>query len=250
MEERVVKIMARAGIGSRRACDELIRQGRVTVNGEVARLGVKADVERDQIRVDGKLVWSSEQVVYIALNKPRGVLSAPEFVGGEGEKRRTVLDLVSVRERVFPVGRLDADSEGLVLLTNDGQLANYLTHPRYEHDKVYRVRLEGVPNNATLERWRQGVELEGKMTAPAKVKVLKVRGNRTWVQIVMHEGRKRQIREVGRLLGHRVLRLKRTRLGSLTLGRLEPGEWRWLSKQEVRDLKRLAEKGRRSRQRR
>ena len=246
-QERVVKIMARSGVGSRRACDRLIGQGRVTVNGNVAQPGEQADAEVDEIEVDGKPLRKAQQLVYIAVNKPRGMLSAPDT---SGEGRAWVRELISWRERLYPVGRLDADSEGLMLLTNDGDLANRLTHPRYEHSKVYRVQVEGHPDERALEQWRNGVLLDEKMTLPARVSVLKSRGKRTWLRVVMREGRKRQIRQVAELLGYSVVRLKRTEIGSLKLGGLEAGKWRKLSRQEVRDLKRLTEKGHRSRQRR
>ena len=241
MEERVLKIMARAGVGSRRACDGLIRQGRVTVNGVVARLGAKADPEADDIRLDGQPVRRAERLGYVALYKPRGVLSDPD-VSGEG--RPWLRDLVPLRGRLYPVGRLDADSEGLVLLTNDGDLTHRLTHPRYEHEKTYRVLVEGVPAESALEKWRTGgLRLDGKRIAPAKVKQLGTQAGRTWLRVVMREGRKRQIRRVAERLGHPVARLKRTHIASLALGDLKPGEWRKLSRQEVRDLKRLVEKG-------
>ena len=237
--------MARAGIGSRRACDRLVEQGRVSINGQVAQLGAKADAEVDDITLDGKPLQTAERLAYVIVNKPRGVLSSPDV----GEGRAWVRDLVPMRSRLFPVGRLDADSEGLVLLTNDGDLANRLSHPRYEHHKTSRVQVEGQPSKDSLSRWRDGVLLNDKMTAPARVKVLGYQRGRTWLQVVMREGRKRQIRRVAELLGYRVRRLKRTHIASLALGKLQPGEWRKLTAQEVRDLKRLVERGRRTRQR-
>jgi pseudouridine synthase len=248
VEERVLKIMTRAGIGSRRACDDLIRQGRVKINGRVAQLGAKADPEVDTIEVDGKSLRNAEPLTYVAIYKPLGVLSSPDV---SGEDRPWVRDLVPIRGRLYPVGRLDADSEGLVLLTNDGGLTHRLTHPRYEHGKTYRALVEGSPAKGTLDRWRRGgLKLDDKGIAPAKIKVLGSRGKNTWLRIVMHEGRKRQIRRVAEQLGHPVLKLKRTHIASLALGDLKPGEWRRLSSQELRDLKRVAEKGKRSRQRR
>lgn len=245
MEERLQKILARAGFGARRACEELIRQGRVTVNGEVARLGQKADPQRDRIAVDGRPIRLPCEYTYIALHKPPGVLSDE----GDGTGRRpTVLDLVPHRGHLFPVGRLDLRSEGLVLLTDDGDLALRLTHPRFEHEKEYRVLVEGCPTEETLEQWRRGVMLDGKLTAPADVSVLgqedvpgsKKPRKRTWLRVVLREGRKRQIRRVAALLGHPVVRLIRVRIGPVRLGDLPPGRWRFLSPKEVRALRRSA----------
>ncbi|MCX8068087.1 MAG: rRNA pseudouridine synthase, partial [Anaerolineae bacterium] len=179
--ERLQKILARAGYGARRACEDLIRQGRVTVNGEVAQLGQKADPDRDRIEVDGRPIRLPRAFTYIALHKPPGVLSDE----GDGTGRRpTVLDLVQHPARLFPVGRLDLRSEGLVLLTDDGNLAFRLTHPRFGHEKEYHVLVEGRPSEETLQRWREGVELDGETTAPAQVEILRTEGERTWLRVV------------------------------------------------------------------
>jgi len=240
MEERVLKIMARAGVGSRRACDELIRQGRVAVNGEVISLGAKADPQVDEIRVDGKPLGGGEPLIYVAVYKPVGVLSSPN-APAVGDERPLVRDLVPLRGRLFAAGRLDADSEGLILLTNDGELTHRLTHPRYEHEKTYVVMVEGVPSEEALDKWRHGgLKLEGDWIAPAEIRLLGKRRGNARLQIVMREGRKRQIRRVAERLGHPVLALKRTHIGTLGLGDLEPGEWRRLTRQETRELKRLA----------
>ena len=233
MEERLQKVMARSGVGSRRACEELIRQGRVNVDDKIATLGQKVDPARQRIVVDGQLLTDSQQMVYIALHKPRGVLA----VSKDDRGRRTVRNLVPLSENLFPVGRLDATSEGLVLLTNDGDLTNQLTHPRHEHAKEYQVSVAGHPSERTLEKWRQGVFLDGKRTAPAKVSVIRRERDNTWLRVVLREGRKRQIRRVAAMLGHPVQRLIRVRIGSLHLGELKPGEWRHLTKQELRALK-------------
>jgi len=232
MEERLQKILARAGFGSRRNCEDIIREGRVAVNGQPAQLGQKADPRRDRITVDGKPVRVGRAFTYIALHKPRGVLSDVE---GSGE-RPSVVDLVDAPARLFPVGRLDQNSEGLILLTDDGELANLLTHPRYEHTKEYRVYVEGQPAEDVLARWRQGVRLDGQKTAPAKVSVLSHEREHTWLRVVLREGRKRQIRRIAAQLGHPVRRLIRVRIGPLHLGDLKPGEWRPLSQQEVQHL--------------
>ncbi len=252
MDERLQKILARAGFGARRACEDLIRQGRVTVNGQVAQLGQKADPNRDRIAVDGRPIRLPGIFTYIALHKPPGVLSDE----GDGSGRRpTVLDLVKHPAHLFPVGRLDLRSEGLVLLTDDGDLALRLTHPRFGHEKEYHVLVEGCPSEETLARWRRGVELDGEMTAPAEVEVLRVaqdlscapartEGELTWLRVVLREGRKRQIRRVAARLGHPVVRLIRVRIGPVRLGDLPPGRWRHLTPAEVRALRRYADERR------
>jgi 23S rRNA pseudouridine2605 synthase len=235
MEDRLQKILARAGFGSRRACEDLIRQGRVTVNGQLAQLGQKADLSRDRIAVDGKPVRPDGHRTYIALHKPRGILSDE----GDGSGRRTARDLVPLPGHLFPVGRLDLRSEGLILLTDDGELAHVLTHPRYEHAKEYHVYVEGQPDDETLKRWRSGVFLDGRRTAPASVAILRRERDHTWLRVVLREGRKRQIRRVAAMLGHSVRRLIRVRIGPVRLGDLKPGTWRHLTEQEVEQLRAL-----------
>ncbi len=236
-EERIQKLLAQAGYGSRRACEDYLTERRVTVNGRVAELGAKADPIRDVIKVDGKRVHFEGKKIYLALNKPIGVVTsnADEF------GRQTVRDLIPIEGHLFPVGRLDADSEGLVLLTNNGDLANALTHPRYEHEKEYRVLVEGEPSDSTLKAWRHGVLLEGQQTAPAKVDVIDSGRGQTWLRVIMHEGRKRQIREVAGMLGHHVKYLQRVRIGPIRLTNLKVGEWRHLSPSEVKLLQGLIE---------
>jgi 23S rRNA pseudouridine2605 synthase len=236
--ERLQKVMAKAGLGSRRACDELIRQGRVEVDGKIATPGLKIDPARQRVVVDGQPLARSEPLVYVALHKPRGVLA----VSRDDRGRRTVRDLVPLPERLYPVGRLDALSEGLILLTNDGALANRLTHPRYEHDKEYHALVRGEPSDATLDRWRRGMYLDSRRTAPAHVTRLRQERGATWLRIVLREGRKRQIRRVASLLGHPVQRLIRQRIGPLRLGELQPGEWRHLSHQEIKNLRRATKR--------
>jgi len=234
MEERLQKILAHADFGSRRACEDLIRQGRVAVNRRVAELGQKADPERDRITLDGKPVQVKLEYTYVALHKPRGVLSDE----GDGSGRLTTArDLVPLEGHLFPVGRLDLRSEGLILLTDDGKLANRLTHPSYEHAKEYHVYVEGHPDDGMLESWRRGVFLDGRRTAPADVSVLRHEKRHTWLQVVLREGRKRQIRRTAAMLGHPVHRLIRVRIGSLHLGDLKPGQWRTLSEAEVKALR-------------
>jgi 23S rRNA pseudouridine2605 synthase len=231
--ERLQKVLARAGVASRRKSEDLIRQGRVRVNGQiVTQLGTRVDLGRDDIRVDGDLIQVAASRVYVLLNKPPGVLST--MVDGRG--REALGDLVPVPGRLYPVGRLDAMSEGLILLTDDGELANLLTHPRYEHQKEYRVVVSGQPSDETLEVWRQGVVLDGKATVPAQVEILSVQRDLAVLRVVMREGRKRQIRRIAELLGHPVRELRRVRLGPLQLGTLEPGQWRYLTPKEIRSL--------------
>ncbi len=247
--ERLQKILARAGYGSRRACETLIEGGRVIVNGKKAELGSKADPQIDKIVVDGQaLAISAQEFVYIAVNKPRGILSSPDTVltgqkGRQPPPRKTVLDLVDYQERLFPVGRLDAESEGLMLLTNDGALANRLTHPRYGHEKEYRVLVARHADDAQLSALRHGIVLEdGYKTAPAQVWIESLAGKGAWLRFVITEGRKRQVREMCMRIGLPVVRLIRIRIGTLLLGRLKHGEWRHLNEDEVAALKKKPER--------
>jgi 23S rRNA pseudouridine2605 synthase len=234
MEERLQKILASAGYGSRRSCEDLIIAGRVSVNGEVARIGSKADAQKDQIKLDGKLVKLPEAFQYIALYKPRGVLSSVT----SPDPRPTVRSLVPVDGTLYPVGRLDVDSEGLILLTNDGELANQLTHPRYGHEKEYRVLLARHPDEKQLIAWRHGVVLEdGYHSSPVQVDVESHSGRGTWVRVIMKEGRKRQIRDTCRQIGLPVVSIIRVRIGSLRLGNLKPNQWKYLTPSEIESLK-------------
>jgi len=241
MEERLQKVMARAGMGSRRQCEEWIRQGRVVVNGEVAQLGTKADPTRDEIVVDGERLSEPEPLVYVMVNKPAGVISDEDVA----EEHQTVRDMVSLPGHLYTVGRLDLRSEGLILLTNDGELTNKLTHPRYEHPKIYHVLAQGAPSGDVLATWQRGVILEGQKTAPAQVRVIKKEGRNTWLEVTLREGRKRQIRKAAALLGHPALRVIRVGLGPLTLGNLRPGAWRHLRPDEVAALLHVRESRRR-----
>jgi len=237
MLERLQKILARAGYGSRRACEDFITAGRVRVNGQIASLGQKADSAIDKITVDGKPIVAAETLTYIALYKPRMILSTVE--SERGDDRKTVRDLVETQQHVYPVGRLDFESEGLVLMTNDGDLTNKLTHPKFGHEKEYRVLLARRPDHDQLEAWKRGVILEdGYKTAPVDVRFESAQGKGAWVRVVMREGRKRQIRETCQQLGLPVVRILRIRIGSLKLGNLKPRQWRYLTKQEVDELKR------------
>lgn len=232
-EERLQKILSKAGYGSRRSCEKIIAAGRVVVNNEVAVIGSKADVTRDKISIDGQPIRSPEPFVYIALYKPRGVLSTVKT----DDDRKTVRELVNAPGHLYPVGRLDIDSEGLVLMTNDGELANRLTHPRYGHEKEYRVLVGRHPDSKQLESWRRGVVLsDGYHSAPTIVKVESHSGKGVWLRVTMREGRKRQIREIGTLIGLPVIKIVRIRIGNLYLGNLKPRLWRHLSSREVSSL--------------
>jgi 23S rRNA pseudouridine2605 synthase len=227
--ERLQKVLAALGWGSRRACEELIAAGRVTVNGAPAVLGRRVDPERDLIEVDGAPVGARPGLVHYLLNKPAGVVSTAKDPQG----RRTVVDLVPAEPRVFPVGRLDADTEGLLLLTNDGELANRVAHPRHGVAKEYLTTVSGgAVSPAAIRRLREGVELEDGPTAPAKVS----QPEPGVLRITIHEGRNRQVRRMCEAVGHPVTRLVRTRIGPLRDHRLAPGTWRLLTQDEVRQL--------------
>ena len=234
MEERIQKILAKSGLGSRRTCESFIAEGRVTVNNRVAKLGDKADSSKDHILLDGEPISSPENLVYIALYKPRGVLSAVV----SPEAMQTVCDLVDIPQKVYPVGRLDVESEGLILLTNDGELTNRLTHPRYRHEKEYRVLVARHPDDAQLDTWRRGVTLsDGYKTAPAKVTYQRSMGKGSWLRVTLREGKKRQIRETGSILGLPVVKIIRIRIATLMLGDLKARQWRYLSAEEIKALK-------------
>lgn len=240
MQERLQKLLAQAGYGSRRACEEFIVAGRVRVNGQTASLGQKADLSVDKVTLDGKALPKPESITltYIALYKPRNVISAAD---GQDD-RETVRSLIPLDGHLYPVGRLDFDSEGLILMTNDGELTNKLTHPRYGHEKEYRVLVARRPDEKQMEAWRRGIVLDdGDKTAPADVSFISSSGKGAWIRIVMGEGKKRQIREVGRLLGLPVVKIIRLRIGTLKIGSLKPRQWRHLTENEVLDLK--GEKG-------
>lgn len=236
MVERLQKILSRAGLGSRRTCEELIIAGRVSVNGQIAQIGSKANHEIDQIKVDGKLIQSPRQYKYIALYKPKGYLSTVRAP----DPRPTVIDLVPEDVNLYPVGRLDVDSEGLILLTNDGDLANKLTHPRYGHEKEYRVLIGRHPENKEIDSWRRGVVLsDGYRTESVQVEVASVSGKNSWMKVIMKEGRKRQIRETCSQLGLPVINIVRIRISDLKLGKLKPKEWRYLTPSEINHLKKI-----------
>lgn len=230
--ERLQKVLARAGIGSRRAVEELIAGGRVRVNGERVALGRRVDITKDVVEVDGSRVPLEATLRYLLANKPLGVVSTAD----DPEGRTTVLDLVEIAERVWPVGRLDIDTEGAILLTNDGELTFRLTHPSYEIPKTYLADARGAVKERDVRRLRRGIELDDGPTAPADVEIVDRLGGSTLVRVVIHEGRNRQVRRMFDAIGHPVARLARTAIGPVTLGRLKPGTARRLTLDEVRAL--------------
>ena len=230
--ERLQKVLARAGFGSRRTCDDLIAAGRVTVNGEVAILGRRVYTDNDQVTVDGANIGLQPGLVYYLLHKAAGVITTASDTHG----RPTVVDIVPDDPRVFPVGRLDAETEGLLLLMNDGDLANRLTHPSHGVEKEYLAHVEGKVTRGSIRKLREGVELDDGLTAPAKVSEVEP----SLLRITIHEGRNRQVRRMCEAVGNPVIRLVRTRIGHLTDTTLAPGEWRPLLMSEVRALERAA----------
>jgi pseudouridine synthase len=234
--ERLQKILSQAGIASRRASEQLMLDGRVTVNGETVReLGTKADVSIDDIRVDGRRVKVPERHRYVLLNKPRGFVTTRS----DPENRPTVLDLLKgVREYVYPVGRLDFDSEGLLLFTNDGDLAAKLTHPSHEVPRVYDAKVLGVPDEHDLKRLTRGIVIDERRTAPAEIELLPLgRSANATLRLTIREGRNRQVRKMCEAIGHPVDHLKRIAIGPIRDSRLKPGYWRDLSDEEVRKLR-------------
>jgi 23S rRNA pseudouridine2605 synthase len=234
MKERIQKILARCGIASRRKAEEMVLEGRVTVNGRVATIGMKADFEKDHIKVDGRLVTRFEPKVYIMFNKPGKCITSMY----DSEGRVTIKDfLKGIKTNVFPVGRLDYDSEGLILLTNDGELANAILHPRGEIPKTYLVKIKGVLEEGDIQKLERGVKLEDGFTAPARVKKVRKGEVNSWVEITIHEGRKHQVKRMLERVGHLVLKLKRVKINGLVLGRLPVGTYRYLTIEEIKKLK-------------
>jgi len=240
--ERLQKILAQAGIASRRKCEELILAGKVEVNGEtVTVLGTKADPEQDIITVQGKPI-RNEKKIYIMMNKPKGVITSANDPAG----RKIVTDYVKgIKERIYPVGRLDYDTEGLLLLTNDGEFANMLTHPKHHVPKTYLATVEGIPHGSDLDKLRAGIQLEDGMTSPAEVEYrdIDIEKNEAVITITIHEGRNRQVRRMFDAISHKVIRLKRVSFGDLQLQNLKRGLFRHLTKDEVEALKNMAKTG-------
>jgi 23S rRNA pseudouridine2605 synthase len=241
--ERIQKIVARAGIAARRKAEELIREGRVTVNGKVASIGDKADPGSDSIKIDGKRVQPGREHRYLLMNKPRGYLTAVSDADG----RPTVLELVppALRRALVPVGRLDYQTEGLLILTDDGELANRLSHPRYGCHKTYEVKVKGAPEESKIERLRRGIVLDGRRTSPCRIQALRVtslrgeEGGNAWFRVELSEGRTRQIREMFFRVGHPVQKLRRVAIGPLEDPDLQVGELRELTEVELKSLRHL-----------
>lgn len=234
MEERLQKILAKMGIASRRAAEEIILEGRVTVNGKAATIGMKADPSKDHIKLDGKLLTKPEPKVYLMINKPKGVITTLS----ESEERPAIRDfLKKIKYRIFPVGRLDYDSEGLLLLTNDGDFAHAILHPSKKIPKTYHVKIKGVLEDNDIEKLKRGVKLKDGATSPSKVKKLRKAEENSWIEITIYEGRKRQVRRMLEKVGHPVLKLKRVRINGIELGNLAPGEIRYLTSEEVNKIK-------------
>lgn len=234
MELRLQKILAEMGIASRRKAEEIIAEGRVTVNGKIAILGTKADPAKDHIKLDGKLLTKPELKVYLAMNKPRGVVTSLS----DPEGRPTIKDFIKgIKQRVYPVGRLDYDSEGLLILTNDGDFAHSILHPSKKMPKTYMVKVKGMIEEDSVEKLRSGVRIVGGLTAPARARKISEAEENSWIEMTIHEGRKRQIRQMLQRVGHPVLKLNRIKIGSLKLGNLKPGDVRYLTPEEIKRLR-------------
>ena len=232
MEERLQKILARAGFASRRGAEQLMLEGRVTLNGEIAReLGTRADVERDDVRVDGVRVKAPKGPVYVVLNKPRGYVTTRKDPAG----RATVMDLVPRVAGLFPIGRLDVTTEGLILLTNDGAFAERVSHPRYEVPRVYHAKVHGVPDERALEQLRRGVTVERERMAVDRVRVIEA-DNNAWVEVTLHEGKHHEVKRMLEAVGHPVSKLRRVAFGPVTTRGLEPGQFRELAPEEIAGL--------------
>jgi pseudouridine synthase len=231
---RLNKFLSTAGIGSRRKCDDYITEGRISVNGEIVKtLGIKIDEFRDNIAFDGKEVKSEQKLVYLILNKPKGVITSAK----DEYERNTVLDLIPLNVRIFPVGRLDQDTTGLLLLTNDGELSNKLMHPKFKIPKTYHVLLDKIIHPKDKYYFERGILLDDRKTAPCKLSEIRIIDNCSFLEIILHEGRKRQIRRMFDELGYKVVELDRIAFGPLNLSGIKKGEWRYLSKEEIGRLK-------------
>ncbi len=233
MQERLQKILARAGVASRRSAERVMLEGRVTLNGEIAKqLGTKADIAVDDVRVDGVRVKPPKQPVYLLLNKPKGVVTTRHDPAG----RQTVMDLVPAVAGLFPVGRLDVTTEGLILLTNDGGFAERVSHPRYEVPRVYEAKVRGVPEASTLKRLEHGIRVEGERLAVDRARVVEADKN-AWVEVTLHEGKHHEVKRLLEAVGHPVSKLRRIALGPLSSRGLEPGQFRHLTPEEVLALR-------------
>lgn len=234
---RLQKYMAQSGVASRRKSEEIILEGRVKVNNNIVKeLGTKVDPRRDVVKVDNKVIKLEDKRVYIMLNKPEGYVTTLK----DKHSEKIVLDLIDgVEERIFPIGRLDADTTGLLLMTNDGDLAYKLTHPSHEVPKKYIAQVKGVPNSKKLNRFRKGLRIDGRITSKAYIRILKKQRDFSVLEISIHEGRNRQVRKMCEYIRHPVVELKRIGIGDLRLGSLELGKWRYLTEKEINYLKGL-----------
>ncbi|BDR67040.1 pseudouridine synthase [Clostridium tetani] len=228
--ERLQKYMASCGVDSRRKCEDIILNGRVKVNGEsIKELGVKVDPEKDIVTIDNRIIKKEENKKYIALNKPRGYISSVK----DDKGRKTILDLIDVKERIYPIGRLDYDTSGLILLTNDGDFYNKVIHPREEKEKVYVATIKGIPNSSELQDFKKGLVIDDYLTSPSKIKIISVKNNNAEVIITIMEGRNRQVRKMCEKINHPVIKLKRISVGHVELGDLPIGSWRYLTQKEI-----------------
>ncbi|MBV4428125.1 pseudouridine synthase [Clostridium tyrobutyricum] len=231
MIERLQKYMAHCGVASRRKCEYIILQGRVRVNGQVIdKLGFKVDTENDLVMLDNNNIVPEQKKVYIALNKPEGYVSTVR----DEKNRKTILDLVKVDERIYPIGRLDYDTSGLILLTNDGDIYNKIIHPKSEKNKVYIAEVSGVISNEDINKFENGLNIGNYITSKASLKILRLNNNSCVVNIIIHEGKNRQIRKMCKIIGHQVITLKRIKIGKIELGNLKKGEWRYLTDTEIK----------------
>ena len=234
--ERLQKYMAGCGVASRRKCEEIIAEGRVKVNGVVTReMGYKVDPLIDKVMVDNQLINTEERKVYIILNKPVNIVSTVK----DEKDRQTIMDLVKVEERIYPIGRLDYDSSGLIIMTNDGEIYNKIIHPRVEINKVYMAILDGIPNTEEMYRFCNGVKIDDYITSNAEIEIVKKYQWSCEVKITIHEGKNRQIRKMCEAIGHEVMELERVSVGDIELGELPIGKWRNLREEELNYLKSL-----------
>lgn len=235
MKERIQKFLAKCGVCSRRKAEELIFNKRVKVNGSIIENIVLVDPEIDIVEVDGKKIVYEEKKLYIMLNKPVGIITSSK----DQFNRKTVVDIVNTKERVFSVGRLDYDTSGLLILTNDGDLSYKMTHPSHEVNKTYIAVVKGVPSKEELERFRKGLKIEDYITSPASIEILNKKENTSTLKIIIHEGKNRQVRKMCTSIGHDVITLKREKIGDLELKDLEVGKWRYLNEKEINYLKNI-----------
>lgn len=233
---RLNRFLAMAGIGSRRNCDGFIQEGRVKINGEVVdTLGVRVDPDNDKVEFDGEIVSRDQQLIYILLNKPLRTVTTVK----DERNRRTVIDVLRLQQRLFPVGRLDYMTSGALLITNDGELSYFLIHPKFQVKKIYRVMLNDIIRPVDLHNFQKGIELDGRKTAPCKAREIRRMGNRSYLEVELHEGRNRQIRRMFEVLGYNVEQLHRTSFAGLEVGDLKEGEWREVAPEEIVRLKKL-----------